>query len=686
MPRLLVVEDSPTQAEELRLILEAHGFTVETAPDAEMGLKCLAASPYDLLLTDILLPGLSGYELCRRVKSDPHTRGTPVVLLTVLNDPLDILQGLECGADNFLTKPYDPNYLVLRLRDVIANRGRRTEPTDTAVLSFRGRGVTVTTDKGQIMDLLLSALDEFVRSKEREHEARVAQDALEKSLRFVQAALDALSTHVAILDEAGTVLAVNAAWRGSQEGNPLAGSGCGVGANYPQVCESAAGVDQAGPIGQGVRGVAGGRGEGYSLEYSFVGPQGRRWFLVHVSHFRATGPMRVVVAHEDVSDCKKLEEWLRQRNEELADSDRRKTEFLGMLAHELRNPMAPLLSGLHIARQPGVSESAREQALDTAERQARHLQRLVNDLLEGSRVTRGKVQLQTERLDLARLVRAACEDCRAALEAAGLTLALALPETPIWVNGDATRLTQVVSSLLDNAVRFTDRGGVTVQLSVDDDSGRAVLTVRDTGIGMEPEMIGRLFEPFSQAERSLHRSRGGLGLGLAVAKGLLELHAGDIRAASAGPERGAEFTVRLPVQPEPAALSAPPGEPRPACRKLRVLLVEDNRDAADSLRLLLSAVGGHEVEMSHTGPEGVEKAGVWRPDVVLSDIGLPGLDGFGVARALRSNPATARARLVAITGYGSDADRERAREAGFDHVLVKPADPADILQMLEAAR
>jgi CheY-like chemotaxis protein len=316
------------------------------------------------------------------------------------------------------------------------------------------------------------------------------------------------------------------------------------------------------------------------------------------------------------------------------------------------------------------------------ERQVGHLTRIVDDLLDASRLTRGGLALRTERLDLARLARVTVEDYHAAFAAAGLTTVVDVPEVPVWMQGDPTRLTQVLGKLLQNAIKFTPRGGtVSVRLAADAGRGEAVLTVRDSGDGIDPALLPRLFEPLTQADRSLDRSKGGLGLGLALVKGLVVLHGGEVRAASDGPGRGAEFTVRLPMQPEPAAITGMPADAARPHNKLRVLVVEDNRDAAESLRLLLELYG-YEVAVAYTGPAGVETAREWRPDAVLCDIGLPGLDGYGVVRALRRDPSTAAARVIAVTGYGSDEDRERSHEAGFDAHLTKPADPAALQELL----
>jgi CheY-like chemotaxis protein/nitrogen-specific signal transduction histidine kinase len=373
---------------------------------------------------------------------------------------------------------------------------------------------------------------------------------------------------------------------------------------------------------------------------------------------------------------------LTRANALLAEADRRKDEFLANLAHELRNPLAPIRNGLEILRLADADPQVREAARTLLERQVRHLTHLVDDLLDVSRIGRGKVQLQRERLDLAQVARTTAEDRRPTLEQAGLRLELELPETPVWVSGDATRLAQVLGNLLDNAVKFTDRGGaVSVGLCREPGPARAVLSVRDTGIGIEPDVLARLFQGFARPGGDRERTRGGLGLGLALVRGLVELHGGTVKAASGGAGRGAEFLVRLPAEEEPAALAGVPADAHPEGERLRILVVEDHRDSAESLRMLLELLG-HKVVLAFSGPDGVRAAGEWRPDVVLCDIGLPGLDGYGVARELRRGPATARVRLIAVTGYGSEEDRRRARLAGFDHHLTKPVAPDALLPLL----
>jgi PAS domain S-box-containing protein len=423
-------------------------------------------------------------------------------------------------------------------------------------------------------------------------------------------------------------------------------------------------------------------GEPYEIDYRIRAADGSyRWFLGRALPVRdpAGHVLRWFGTCTDVDDKRRAEEALKE-------ADRRKDAFLAMLAHELRNPLAPVRSAVEVLNRVGPAAPAAGQAREMIERQVGHMARLIDDLLDVSRISRGKVLLREEPLDLARLVRAAVEDHRPLLKTAGLELTVEFPEGPLPLSGDPTRLAQVVGNLLHNAAKFTDAGGrVQVRLAAETDGRTATLSVRDSGIGMAAEILAQLFEPFSQADRSLDRSRGGLGLGLALVKGLVELHGGTIRAASAGLGRGSEFTVRLPLNPD-LSLPAPANGPAAALagNALHVLIVEDNRDTAESLRLLLE-LQGYEVDVAFTGGAALESARRLRPDLVLCDIGLPGgMDGYEVARALRADPPRVPLHLIALSGYGQEEDQRRARQAGFDRHLTKPVDPGVLTQLLDA--
>jgi PAS domain S-box-containing protein len=416
-------------------------------------------------------------------------------------------------------------------------------------------------------------------------------------------------------------------------------------------------------------------GESFDMVFPLRGAYGRfRRFLTRIVPLRdAHGAVtHWFGTNTDIEDQKCAEEALQ-------DADRRKDEFLAMLAHELRNPLGPIRNAVHILHLLGNEVPDAQQARAMIDRQVSHMARLIDDLLDVSRITRGKILLRRSLCDLTLIVRTTLEDYRGMLEAAGLKVIAELPDEPIWVHGDATRLAQVVGNLLHNANKFTDAGGkVTPRLTVEE--GYARLSIRDTGIGMEPAMLARVFEAFSQADRSIDRSRGGLGLGLALVKGLMQLHRGTVSAHSEGLGCGSEFTIRLPITTAP--LSASTAGPKPLEQKLRILIIEDHRDAADSMRMLLS-LAGHEAKTAANGLAGLELAAAFRPDVVLCDIGLPGgVDGYEVARMLREDPGMSDTRLIALTGYGQDEDLRRAREAGFDVHLTKPVDVDELRKVL----
>jgi two-component system CheB/CheR fusion protein len=383
------------------------------------------------------------------------------------------------------------------------------------------------------------------------------------------------------------------------------------------------------------------------------------------------------------------EERYRVAAEKLAEADRRKDEFFGLLSHELRNPLAGVANALHILRRSSGDPARAARAQAVMERQLAHLTRLVDDLLDVARITRGRIHLRKAPLDLAAVVRDAVEDHRAAFERLGLELVEDVPAQAVLVDGDGTRLSQVLGNLLANSAKYTPEGGMVVvrlEAAGDDD---ALLEVRDTGEGIEPEVLPRIFEPFSQGDRSLARSRGGLGLGLTLVRDLVELHGGTVRVASAGPGAGTSVLVRLPRAPAPAPAPArPEASPHAGARGApagaHVLVVEDNADAAETLRDALE-LEGVQVTLARDGAAALAAAQRHRPDLVVCDIGLPGaLDGYAVARALRADPALRATPLVALTGYAGPEDRARALEAGFDRHLAKPTGLDDLLRAIQA--
>ncbi|HEV8613629.1 MAG TPA: ATP-binding protein, partial [Gemmatimonadales bacterium] len=369
--------------------------------------------------------------------------------------------------------------------------------------------------------------------------------------------------------------------------------------------------------------------------------------------------------------------------EQLQAADRRKDEFLALLAHELRNPLAPMRNAINILR---LKESQDPDVLwcrGVIERQATQLTRLVDDLLDVSRITLGKIKLRLQPLDLAAVVARAVETSRPLIDAHRHELIVTLPEAPVRVEGDRARLIQVIANLLNNAAKYQNEGG-TIALIVERDANSTVITVRDRGIGVAPEMLSEIFELFSQGERTLDRAQGGLGIGLSLVKTVVSLHGGSVSAASDGIGRGSEFSIRLPclLQELDGYRPSDEGETTevPDCPPLRILVVDDSRDSADSLSKLLQ-LAGHEVLTAHEAEQALHLAATAQPSVVLLDIGLPGMDGYEVCRRLRQSGLT-NALIVAMTGYGLERDRRRSQEAGFDTHMVKPVPPGELMKLM----
>jgi len=420
-----------------------------------------------------------------------------------------------------------------------------------------------------------------------------------------------------------------------------------------------------------------------NIEFRVVWPDGSlHWLRDQGKVFHDGGrPVYMTGACVDITERKSLEQALRQRARELAEADRRKDEFLAMLAHELRNPLAPIRSTLEVLRLHKIEDPRLQKAYATIDRQVGHLARLVDDLLDVSRITRGKIRLYKEVVELGTVVGHAVEMVRPHVEARNHELMVSLPVRPVRLEADETRLTQVLFNLLENAAKYTEPGG-RIWLTAEPEDGHVVVRVRDTGMGMAAELVPKVFDIFAQGERTLDRSQGGLGIGLTLVRGLVEMHGASVQAISPGPGQGSEFVVRLPVMP-----GSPPDRPVPAevrvpgARAARILVVDDTADVAESLAMLLESLG-HEVRLACDGAQALEAARSWRPEAVLLDIGLPGMDGYEVARRLRREPGLGPLLLVAVSGYGQDEDRRRSHEAGFDHHLVKPVSQVVLQRLL----
>jgi PAS domain S-box-containing protein len=386
----------------------------------------------------------------------------------------------------------------------------------------------------------------------------------------------------------------------------------------------------------------------------------------------------------DSTDRKRFEEQLREKNRALEEADRLKDEFLAMLAHELRNPLAPIFNALAVLQHASAATPVAEHALSIIDRQARSLARLVDDLLDVSRVTVGKIELRRSVVDFRDSISQAIDVCRPALEARRQRLTVSLTSEPLWIDADATRIEQVVANLLNNAMKYTNDGGL-IQVMASADGDQAVLTVQDSGIGIPADFLSHVFELFAQGDRALGRPQGGLGVGLTLVRKLVDLHGGTVLAKSEGVGEGSEFVVRLPrhTQRRRELHEADSAAPRRAYTPLRIVVVDDNMDAAESVAMMLS-MSGHDVQTAYSAADALDKALAQTPSVMFLDIGMPGMDGYELAERLRRTAGLESTILVATTGYGQEEAKQRGMRAGFTHYLVKPIDPQKVEDILES--
>ena len=415
----------------------------------------------------------------------------------------------------------------------------------------------------------------------------------------------------------------------------------------------------------------------YQIEFRILHPvRGERWVMgVGTLSRNPTGqPMRFTGINLDITDRRKAETALREAN-------RHKDEFLAMLGHELRNPLGIITTALELMRRRDVTDDSLE-LRDMIDGQVQHMRRLIDDLLDVTRITTGKIRLEKERCELSGIISKTVTAYHESFKASGLSLEVRLPDQLFFFTGDRTRIEQVIGNLLHNASKFTESGGnVTVVLGASSDSKSAIVTIADTGIGIDAATLPRIFETFTQADRAVDRSRGGLGLGLALVKGLIELHGGEVKVESEGIGKGSTFTLRLPLHaPTISTVSQERGY-LPTTRPFRMVIVEDNFLAARSTQMLLKELG-HETEIAHNGIQAIALVEQFRPEVVLCDLGLPGIDGYEVVRRLRHCSDLPELHLISTSGYGQEEDKQRALEAGFDAHLVKPIDFRELQRLL----
>ncbi len=665
---ILIVDDEPRNLNVLETVLVDPRYRLVRAESADEALLALVAEEFALIILDIHMPGMNGFELAELIKQRKKTAEVPIIFLTAYySDDQHVLEGYNTGAVDYLHKPINPTVLRSKVA-VFVELYTRTRECELAAKS------------------LLSEVAERRRAQEevlqlnRELEQRVDQRTLE--LLKASAALGESEERLRLANEAsGTGL-----WEWNLQTNHV---------SWSPECYAIHGM---------VRGDFDGSLESffkfvhpedrarvratilaalddrdvYGCDFRIVRPDGTvRWVTNKGRAFFDSGdqPLRMIGTIIDISFRKEAEL-------QLLDADRRKNEFLATLAHELRNPLAPIRNAVQILLLSGLEAPNVQWATDVIDRQVRQMTRLVDDLLEVSRITTGKLEIRKETLDLAAVIREAVETSLPLLEQGGHKLVVNLPAEPVMVYADMIRMAQVFSNLLNNAAKYTEPGGhVTINLETTE--GDAVVSVKDSGTGIPAEMLPHIFEMFMQVDRNVHRSKGGLGIGLTLVKQLVEMHGGSIEARSAGTGQGSEFVVRLPtvVRREADVRDVHDREMPAHSTPLRILVADDNEDGANSLGQMLQIMG-HEVRVTHDGLAAIEAAEVFRPQVILLDIGMPKLDGYDACRRIRKESWGKDTALVALTGWGQEEDRRRTSAAGFDYHLVKPVESNTLVNVL----
>ncbi len=620
-PCVLVADDNADMRQYLVRLL-AERYTVEAAPDGAAALAAVRRKVPDLILTDVMMSRLDGFELLREVRGDPRTSGVPVIMLSARAGEDARAEGMEAGADDYLVKPFSARELLACVgAHLQINRLRQESERAIRQSEERFRVLFETMSEG-------FAIDEIIFD-----EAGRACD-----LRYIEVN-PAFERHTGLKRElilGRTTLEL-----------------------FPD----------AEPYWFERYGKVATTGISDHFQAKF-GPL-ERWF--EVSAYRV-GPKQLATVFFDITEQKRADEALRE-------ADRRKDEFLATLAHELRNPLAPIRNGLQIMHLSNGDRERVEQARTMMERQLQHMVHLVDDLLDLSRISRGKIELRKQRVELAKVVQHAVETSRPAIEQAGHNLTIALSTEPIFVDADTTRLSQVFANLLNNAAKYTERGGW-IRLTVQRHGGDVAVSVTDNGVGIPSHMLPKVFEMFTQVDRNLERSQGGLGIGLSIVRRLVEMHGGRVEALSEGQGKGSEFVVHLPmaVLVDLQQCHVDDESIVPATRR-RILVVDDNEDSAMSLALMLDLMGC-ETQTALDGLEALDAAARFRPELVLLDIGMPKLNGYDTARRIRQQPWGRNTVLIALTGWGQDEDRRRSQEAGFDSHMTKPVDPAAIRKLL----
>jgi len=695
---ILVVDDRPENLLVVRTILEDLGHDLVTVRSGEQALRCLLDRDFAVVLLDVNMPGMDGLETATFMRGRQRSVHTPIIFLTAYVEEMHTVKAYALGAVDYMLTPVVPAVLRSKVKvfiDLFLMTRQVERQADQRIAFAREQAARAAAEESarrlsfltRASDILASSLD-------------VATN-MRAMARFVVPYLADVGK-VSVHREHVPVAHAEIAWGGVGGETPRSetitrledqairaainealASGSSVEVHLERSCSTLAATK-----------TVDGQAEPVSLELGF--DLHTVVVLPLVARNRRLGALLLGYADRGFDAATRaLAEDIAARTAvaidncllyaKVQEADQRKNEFLAMLAHELRNPLAPVRNAAQMLRNSQADAAKLEWAANVIDRQSRHLVRLVDDLLDVARITQGKITLSFEAVDVATVVSMAEEMTRQLIESRRHTLTVRLPEAPLSVYGDCARVAQILGNLLNNAAKYSEPGSH-IALEVGESGDEVVFRVRDSGIGIPVDLLGSIFDLFIQADRSLDRSQGGLGIGLTIVRNLVLLQGGTVQAHSAGPGTGSEFVVRLPrVAIERAAETALRSFAPAATTGLRILVVDDHPDAAESMAALMQGAG-HQPTIAHDGPTAIALASRLRPDVVLLDIGLPGMNGFEVARALRAAPETSACVLVAVSGYGQTEDQQRSREVGFDHHLVKPADFAALERILDAVR